>query len=199
MSLSSPSAWCCLPGRTSHNKAVSDFTHMPLSCFHIANTDIRTGTEACLKTHTQRIHWWESCGWMNIFSFLIFCHFQSPSGLWLELSISVCCKGWPYQRTPWQAYSGTHTQTLFGLKLVNFLTKWNANASGGILYFMWVYMRASAFLFSRRKHLAFGYWVFMVHVYFSLVIYNSISSVQWCASYLQNTKQSPNPIVFQSN
>lgn len=62
MSLSSPSAWCCLPVRTSHNEAVSDFTHMPLSCFHIANTDIRTGTEACLKTHAQRIHWWESCG-----------------------------------------------------------------------------------------------------------------------------------------
>ncbi len=46
---------------------------------------------------------------------------------------------------------------------------------------------------------AFGYWVFTVHVYFSSVIYNSISSVHWCASYLQNTKQSPNPIVFQSN
>lgn len=198
MSLSSP-GWCGLPVRTSHNEVVSDFTHMPLSCFHTANTDIRTGTEACLKTRTENT----LVGKLRMDEHFLFPHLLSFSeSQWFvigALHLSVCCKGWPYQRTPWQAYSGTHTQTLFGLKLVNFPTKWNATASGGILYFMWVYMRTSAFLFSRKEHLAFGYWVFMVHVCFSLVIYNSISSMQWCASYLQNTKASPNPIVFQSN
>lgn len=170
---------------------------MPLSCFHIANTDMHRGVSENTRAENTLV------GKLRMNEHFLLPHLLSFSkSQWFvigALHLSVCCKGWPYQRTPWQAYSGTHTQTLFGLKLVNFLTKWNANASGGILYFMWVYMRASAFLFSRRKHLAFGYWVFMVHVYFSLVIYNSISSVQWCASYLQNTKQSPNPIVFQSN
>lgn len=118
--------------------------------------------------------------------------FWVPLALWLELSIYVCCWGWPYHRAPWQHMQhDTNTYTCivwigasqFPDKEKCICKRWPRTqlpSRGG-------------------ERLTFGYWVFTVHVYFSWVIYNSISSVHWCASYLQNTKQSPNPIVFQSN
>lgn len=199
--LFSPSpGWCCLPVRTSHNEAVSDFTHQSLGCIRMAQTDARTHAQWRVWKHTdscehKHMHTY-SCGnaldeWA--FSlFLIHCQFLSPTGLWLKLSISVVKVD--LINVPCDRHTASHTHALFGSEQVNFLT----NCKRWHLLVLCV-CTCTHLPFCRGGHLAFGYWVFAVHDYFSSVIYNSISSVHWCASYLQNTKQSPNPIVFQSN
>lgn len=139
------------------------------------------------QTHVASIHCWESCGWTHILCFPHPLSFSSLPGLWL-FAVKVDLINEAHDR-----HKAPHTFTACFGRSKSEKGKWKR------WYLVFVCACACISHFVMENILTFGYWVFRVHVYFSSVIYNSISSVHWCASYLQNTKQSPNPIVLQSN
>ena len=102
--LFSPSpGWCCLPVRTSHNEAVSDFTHTP-------------STELCSNnTHTHTLTlWWEKL-WMNehflFSSFTV--TFQGPTGLWLCLLLRLTLSKRPMTHTHTHIYCLVQSKSIF--------------------------------------------------------------------------------------